>query len=617
MSEHFGHYRLDALIGRGGMGEVHRAFDEQRQRTVAVKRLQAHLAADPEYRGRFRREAALAARLSEPHVVPIHDYGEIDGRLYLDMRLVEGSDLAAVLQRGPLSPERAVDVVSQVADAIDAAHAEGLVHRDVKPSNVLLVGPPHRAAEHGFAYLADFGIASEAGDSTVSRPGLALGTTAYMAPERISGDAYDRRIDVYSLACVLYECLTGERPFPAGDLLEAVQAHLTGPVPRPSAARPGVPPALDDVVARGMAKRAGDRFASAGELGRAARDAIASSGPASAPRSRWYERHSRRVGSHGGAARSWWVGGLAAAAVLAIGIVGVVVALRPAGPALVLDSTVVVGVGPAGVAVDGGRVIVTNQSIGTLSVIDAATATPTSDRVAVPGGPNGVAADGTVSVSQTSAGTVALLDPALHVRRTVTVGRFPTGLALAGGVLYVGNAGDGTVSVVDASGTVAGPPIPVGAQPSGLATSPDGRRLYVAGSGSDDVTVIDTATRAVVATVPVGRAPSALVADAQRVYVADRGAGTITVLDAATLRVAATVAVGNGPSAVALSPDGALLYVTDADDGAAQAVDLATLRAGPPLAVGAGPVAVAVSRADGRVWVVCRDATQVAVLRVA
>jgi serine/threonine protein kinase, bacterial len=595
MSERFGPYRLDALIGRGGMGEVHRALDIQRDRIVAVKRLQQHLAADPEYRNRFRRESALAAKLSEPHVVPIHDYGEINGRLFLDMRLVEGIDLAALLRNGPLSAERAVDVISQVADAIDAAHAEGLVHRDVKPSNVLLVGSTERAAERGFAYLADFGIASELGDRTTSRPGLALGTTAYMAPERMTGDAYDHRIDVYSLTCVLCECLTGRRPFPADDVLTAVQAHLTHPPPRPSELRPGLPRALDDVVARGMAKRAADRYSSAGELAAAARAALA------APTRR---RISRRAVLLGGAG------------VAAVGVAAGVLALRPSGPSLVVDSTIVVGVGPAGVAFtpDGARAVVTNQSVDILSVIDTATAAVSS--VAVPGGPTGIAfaPDGTAYVAQTSAGSVAVLDTGLRVRGTIAAGRFPGPVTFAS-ELYVANAGDGTVSVIDPTTPVPVPPIPVDAQPSGLATSPDGKLLYVANSGSDNLTVIDTSTRATVATVPVGRAPSAVVADARRIWVADRGDGTVTVLDVATRASAGTVHVGSGPSALALSRDGALLYVADADEGTVRVLDTVTLDVGPSVAVGAGPVAMAVARTDGRVWVVCRDATEVVVLR--
>ena len=592
--ERFGPYRLDALIGRGGMGEVFRALDTQRDRVVAVKRLPQQFATDPEYRERFRREAALAAKLSEPHVVPIHDYGEIDGRLFLDMRLVEGIDLAALLKEGPLSAQRTVDVISQVADAVDAAHAEGLVHRDIKPSNVLLVGTPERAVERGFAYLADFGIASELDGRTTSRPGLALGTTAYMAPERMSGDAYDHRIDVYSLSCVLFECLTGRQPFPADDVLSAVQAHLTHPPPRPSELRPGLPRALDEVVARGMAKRADDRYSSAGALAAGARVALV------APTRRPLPRRTLLLGG---------------AAVAVVGVTAGVLALRPRGPRPVLDSTVVVGVGPAGVAIspDGARAVVTNQSVDTLSVIDTASGNVAT--VPVRGGPTGVAfaPDGTVFVAQTGAGSVAVLDGGMRLVGTVAAGRFPGALTFAS-VLYVANAGDGTVTVIDPSTPVRTPPIPVGAGPSALATSPDGQLLYVADSGSDDVLVIDTATRATVATVPVGRAPSAVVADARRVWVADRGEGTLTVLDAATRAVTGTVRVGNTPGALALSPDGTRLYVADTDDGTLQEIDTATLSAGPPVDVGAGPVAVAVAR-DGRVWVVCRDATEVVVLR--
>ena len=159
MTEEFGPYRLEHLLGRGGMGEVHRAWDTRRGRTVALKRLPAPLAGDPEFQARFRRESALAAQLSEPHIIPIHDFGEINGRLFIDMRLVDGTDLASVIKsKGPMAPRRAIGILAQVASALDAAHAAGLVHRDVKPSNVLVRGHD----EDEFAYLIDFGIARAA-----------------------------------------------------------------------------------------------------------------------------------------------------------------------------------------------------------------------------------------------------------------------------------------------------------------------------------------------------------------------------------------------------------------------------------------------------------------------
>ncbi|MGY1650777.1 serine/threonine-protein kinase [Geodermatophilus sp. SYSU D01119] len=283
----FGPYRLEEVIGRGGMGEVYRAFDTEHRRTVALKVLTESLASDRAYRERFRREAHAAARLSEPHVVPIHRYGEFDGRLFLDMRLVRGRDLATVLtEEGPLAPARAVSIVGQVAHALDAAHAEGLVHRDVKPSNVLVCSTSGEPAEDDdeFVYLVDFGIArsvgTDGGTTALTQVGSAVGSFDYMAPERFLERPADARADVYSLACVLFETLTGRRPHLARDLAPLMWAHLNDTPPPVSRLRPGLPAGLDDVVARGLAKDPDDRWPSAGAMASAARRALAAPAPA-------------------------------------------------------------------------------------------------------------------------------------------------------------------------------------------------------------------------------------------------------------------------------------------------------------------------------------------------
>ena len=262
----FGRYRLMDLLGRGGMGEVWRARDTEADRIVAVKVLPAQLAHDDVFKQRFRREAHVAAQLTEPHVVPIHSYGEIDGRLYVDMRLIEGRDLQAILAKGPLNPARAVMIVDQVAKALQAAHNVGLVHRDVKPSNVLV-------AEYDFAYLIDFGIARGVGQTGLTNTGSMIGTWAYMAPERFSSGTADARADIYALACVLHECLTGSRPFPGDSLEQQLTGHLTVPPPRPSVARRGVPQTFDAVIAKGMAKDPDQRYRTTIELADAARSA--------------------------------------------------------------------------------------------------------------------------------------------------------------------------------------------------------------------------------------------------------------------------------------------------------------------------------------------------------
>ncbi|MCO7222634.1 serine/threonine-protein kinase, partial [Klenkia sp. PcliD-1-E] len=274
----FGAYRIEELIGRGGMGEVYRAYDTEHRRTVALKVLSSGLVGDASYRERFRREAHAVARLSEPHVIPIHRYGEVDGRLFLDMRLVQGVDLGDLLHReGALDPARAVAVVAQVARALDAAHAEGLVHRDVKPSNVLVTGDPGDE----FVYLVDFGIAWSAGDSgtgSLTQTGSAVGSFDYMAPERFTEQPVDARTDVYALACVLFECLAGRRPFTGEGPASMMYAHLHTVPPPVSSVRPGLPRGLDEVVARGLAKDPAQRWPSAGAMAAAARAALSSGG---------------------------------------------------------------------------------------------------------------------------------------------------------------------------------------------------------------------------------------------------------------------------------------------------------------------------------------------------
>jgi serine/threonine protein kinase len=264
----FGRYRLLALIGEGGMGKVYKAHDSVIGRDVAVKVLPTELSAEPGYRERFRREALTAARLTEPHIIPIYDTGEVDGQLYLVMPIIDGIDVHGLLARdGAMSPQRAVHVITQLAAALQAAHAVGLVHRDIKPSNALVTGDD-------FVYLIDFGIAHDAAATKLTSTGMMVGTWAYMAPERFTSGTADARADVYALACVLYECLTGAAPFPGDTMEQQIRGHLTLDPPKPSAVNPVVPVGLDEVIAAGMAKEPDQRYQSARELATAAQQAL-------------------------------------------------------------------------------------------------------------------------------------------------------------------------------------------------------------------------------------------------------------------------------------------------------------------------------------------------------
>jgi serine/threonine-protein kinase len=357
------------------MGEVWRARDtSHHDRLVALKLLPPGYADDRDFQARFRREARLAAALRSPHVVPIHQYGEIEGRLYLDMQLVSGADLSTVLaEHGPMTARRVVGIVAQLAAVLDLAHREGLIHRDIKPSNVRLL-------DDDFVYLLDFGLATRPDASAAtSKSGYAAGTLHYMAPERFGGERVDHRADIYSLACLFYVCLTGRPPFDTNGLPDALQAHLSWPPPRPCVERPDVPPGFDAVVATGMAKKPELRYPSAGHLAAAARDALSGVEPGG---------HQRRL-----------LGGAVALAAVAAATAVAVVMSTNEGPAPVsppASSTVAVpaptpavlpplpagtvrnmpvGKEPFGLAVapDGRRVYVADEDGGTVTVVDAVT----------------------------------------------------------------------------------------------------------------------------------------------------------------------------------------------------------------------------------------------------
>jgi len=270
--DEFAGYRIERRLGRGGMGILYLAVEPGLDRRVALKLIAPEAAAEEVFARRFAEESRIAASIEHPNVVPIYAAGEERGVPYIAMRYVSGSDLSRrIADDGRLEPRRAAALIAQVAEGLDAIHAAGLVHRDVKPANVLLSG--EQGSEH--AYLTDFGVARNlATESGLTQTGRFVGTLDYVAPEQIAGGTADARVDVYALGCLLFKLLTGEVPFPREGEAARLYAHLNDPPPAPSLYAPGVPMALDDVVARAMSKQPGDRYPSAGDLGRAALAAL-------------------------------------------------------------------------------------------------------------------------------------------------------------------------------------------------------------------------------------------------------------------------------------------------------------------------------------------------------
>lgn len=266
-------YRIQRVLGTGGMGAVYLAGDPALPRHVALKVLSAELSRDPDFRARFIREADTAAGLEHPHIVSVYNRGQTDdGQLWIAMQFVDGIDADAALRAGEMTPQRAVHIITEVAKALDFAHAHEVVHRDIKPANFLLSGP---IGDEELVLLGDFGIARALDDAGLTATGSVLATVAYAAPEVLSNAPIDGRVDIYSLGCTLYRLLTGHTPFPATNGAAGVMAaHLFSPPPRVSDTLPSLPPALDQVIAVAMAKDPAARFTSASALAQAACDAL-------------------------------------------------------------------------------------------------------------------------------------------------------------------------------------------------------------------------------------------------------------------------------------------------------------------------------------------------------
>jgi YVTN family beta-propeller protein len=597
-----GGYRLEALVGRGGMSAVYRAKDLRLGRPVALKVLAAELAEDERFRARFLAESRLAASIDHPNIVPIFEAGEADGLLYIAMQYVAGTDLRALLRSdGPLAPGRAVALVAQLAEALDAAHARGLVHRDVKPSNALVavVG----AREH--VYLADFGLTrhtTSPGGPTAS--GQMVGTVAYVAPEQIRGGDVDGRADLYSLGCVLFECLTGEVPFPRRSEVATIYAHLEDDPPRPSERRPGLPAGLDAVVARALGKDPERRWRSGAELAAAAHAALEAGRDT---------------------ARAWPLHGFAPRAALAV--VGLLLALAAAFGALLIgrsgggatlagiDANAVavidpghassrakipIGVSPSRIAPGAAAVWVTSTDDRTVSRLDPGTHT-VRQTIDVGNGPGAIAAgEGGVWVVNSLDGTVSWISPTTNqVVKTISVGNGPSGICAGGGAVWVANGDDSTVTRIDPRQGATTTTIRLDVRPTELTCG--GGAVWASSESSPSITEISFSRSRVIASIPVSGGTRAIAFGSGALWVASSLDGTVSKIDPARQAVAATVDVGAGAGPAALAADASGVWVSNEFTGTLAHVDSTGARVDSSIKVGNRPQGLAL--VNGDLWV--------------
>jgi YVTN family beta-propeller protein len=587
-----GSYRVDAMLGRGGMGVVYRAEDVRLGRKVALKLLPAALADDGGYRERFLHESRLAASIEHAAIVPIYEAGEADGLLYIAMRFVDGVDMAELLRgEGPLAPERAVALVGQLAGALDAAHARGLVHRDVKPSNALIATDSD--GEH--AYLVDFGITQDtAAQERLTATDQLVGTLAYLAPEGLRGEPVDGRADIYALGCVLFECLTGQVPFARASEAAVIYAHLEEQPARPSELRPGLPKALDAVVARALAKDRADRWQTGAELRAAAQRAITRPGaPARA-----------RLPLRGRLAA-------AALAVLAIAAGGALLFGGEDGTGLAaIDENTVglidadsgritaqysVGRDPGAIAAGAGSVWVANRLDGTVSRITRARLEVAP--IPVEGEPTGLAfGAGSLWVADGQGRTVSQVDPQLNkVVDHFTVGNGAAAVVATDRAVWVASAVDATVARIDLTSRRV-KPIEVGARPSALAAGAGA--IWVASEETASVIRLDPRSGTPLKRISVGNGPTSVAVGAGAVWVTNRSDGTVSRIDPDTDKQTNLVPVGREPLAVAADQHG--VWVANDGDETVMRIDPSSRRVTDTIPVESRPSALAV--VDGAVW---------------
>jgi ABC-type branched-subunit amino acid transport system substrate-binding protein/tRNA A-37 threonylcarbamoyl transferase component Bud32 len=605
----FASYRVEALVGRGGMGVVYRATDLALERRVALKLIAPELADDERFRGRFLKESRLAASLDHPNVIPIYDAGERDGQLYLAMRYVEGSDLKTMLERErerKLAPERALRVLAQIAGALDAAHRRGLVHRDVKPANVLLDEDEH-------AYLTDFGISKHLGRPSTDT-GQMVGTLDYLAPEQIRGDAVDGRSDCYALACVLYECLAGAPPFQRESEAETLWAHLQGePAPLRGYG------ALDPVLRKGLAKDKDERPTSCAELIHAAQAALGLATPAAAVPAvvRGLLRRHRAI--------------LAAALLVLAAAVAAIVALTggdgharraPVGNGVaVIDpaggevaSFIESPSPPSNVAVGAGAVWVLNTQDKTVSRLDPQTRTITR-RLRTPGVPTDIAAgegalwigNGGVAADLTGNYTVSIsrIDPKTgSITRTVKLPDRPGGaliatfnwgfpdIAVGAGAVWALNP-DHTVSRIDPDTGKLVATIDVDADK--IAAGREGIWFLK----ESVVTQIDPRTNRVGQKIRIGtRAGTAIAVGAGKIWVTAQQEGVVWRIEPGPSPVTRTIDVGVGVTYITFGAGA--VWTANYVDGTVARIDPHTNEVTARVPIGA---AQALAAGDGSAWV--------------